>query len=202
VKLIVGLGNPGAEYDGTRHNVGFDVVDAVASRWRVDFQSAPVDALVARTYPVGEGEIVLLAKPLTFMNLSGHAVGALLRYYRIATPDLLVVTEDVNLPLGRLRARRQGSSGGHNGLASVIEVVGTHRFSRFRVGVGRGDPHRRLSGRVLSRFDANERPVIDDAIGRVVDAVGLFVEEGIEPVMNRFNRREEEEGPEDETAPS
>ena len=106
MKLIVGLGNPGAEYDGTRHNVGFDVVDAVASRWRVDFQSAPVDALVARTYPVGEGEIVLLAKPLTFMNLSGHAVGALLHYYRIATPDLLVVTEDVTLPLGRLRARR------------------------------------------------------------------------------------------------
>ena len=193
MKLIVGLGNPGAEYDGTRHNVGFDVVDAVARRWRLEFQSAPADALVARTYPVGEREAVLLVKPLTFMNLTGRAVGGLLHYYRIDPTDLLVVTEDVNLPLGRLRARRQGSSGGHNGLGSVIEVLGTNRFSRFRIGVGRGDPRRRLSGRVLSRFDADERPLIDEAIDRVVEAVELFVEEGIEPVMNRFNRREVEE---------
>ncbi len=193
MRLIVGLGNPGAEYEGTRHNVGFDVLDAVAGRWRLEFQSAPADALVARTYPVGGGKAVLLAKPLTFMNLSGRAVGALLHYYRLETPDLLVVTEDVHLPLGRIRARRQGSSGGHNGLGSVIEVLGTNRFSRFRIGVGRGDPRRRLSGRVLSRFGPDERPVIDEAIDRVVDAVELFVEEGIEPVMNRFNRRESDE---------
>ena len=180
---------------------GYEVIEAIAQGFMSSLDASKRDLARIALITHDENRIVL-ACPTTFMNLSGHAVGALLRYYRIAPPDLLVVTEDVNLPLGRLRARRQGSSGGHNGLASVIEVVGTHRFSRFRVGVGRGDPHRRLSGRVLSRFDANERPVIDDAIGRVVDAVGLFVEEGIEPVMNRFNRREEEEGPEDETAPS
>ena len=191
VKLIVGLGNPGSEYRGTRHNVGFEVVDAVARRWSVPFQSAPADAVLAKSPAVpGEREAALLVKPLTFMNRSGLAVGALQRYYRVALSDLLVVTEDVNLPLGRLRARPQGSAGGHNGLRSVIEWLGTEGFPRFRVGVGRGDPRHRLAGRVLSRFDPDERPVIDDAVRSAAEAVDLFVESGIEPVMNRFNRQE------------
>ncbi len=200
VKLIVGLGNPGSEYRGTRHNVGFEVVDEVARRWSVPFQSAPADAVLAKSRQVpGEREAAILVKPLTFMNRSGLAVGTLQRYYRVALSDLLVVTEDVNLPLGRLRARRQGSAGGHNGLRSVIEWLGTERFSRIRVGVGRGDPRRRLAGRVLSRFDPDERPAINDAVGSAAEAVDLFVEFGIEPVMNRFNRQETTEAAEDDT---
>lgn len=196
MKLIVGLGNPGEQYRGTRHNVGFEVVDETARRWDVPFRSAPADALLANAPAVPEGRgAVLLAKPLTYMNRSGFAVGALLRYYRIEPGDLLVVTEDVNLSLGRLRARRQGSSGGHNGLRSIIEALAGDGFSRLRVGVGRGDPRQKLSGRVLSRFARAERPEMDDSVRRAADAVEMFVETGIGPVMNAFNRREA--GPDD-----
>ena len=188
MKLIVGLGNPGSEYQGTRHNVGFEVVDAVARRWGVIFQSAPADAVLAKSPGVpGEREAAILVKPLTYMNRSGRAVGVLQRYYRVALSDLLVVTEDVNLQLGCLRARRQGSDGGHNGLRSVIELLGTEQFSRLRLGVGRGGPRHRLTRRVLSRFDSGERPEMDDAVRRAVEAVDLFVDSGIDPVMNRFN---------------
>jgi PTH1 family peptidyl-tRNA hydrolase len=191
VKLIAGLGNPGAEYRGTRHNVGFEVVDEVARRWGVTFQSAPADAIQAKSPGTPGGrEAAILVKPLTFMNRSGLAVGTLQRYYRLALPDVLVVTEDVNLPLGRLRARGQGSAGGHNGLRSVIEWLGTDQFARLRIGVGRGDPRHRLAGRVLSRFDPDERPEIDAAVKLATEAVDLFVEVGIEPMMNRFNRRD------------
>ena len=200
MKLIVGLGNPGSEYRGTRHNVGFEVLDEVARRWDIMFQSAPADAVLAKSPGVpGEREAAILVKPLTFMNRSGLAVGVLQRYYRVALSDLLVVTEDVNLQLGRLRARRQGSAGGHNGLGSVIEQLGTEQFSRLRLGVGRGDPRRRLVSRVLSRFDSGERPEMDDAVRRAGEAVDLFVDSGIEPVMNRYNRWETTETETDET---
>jgi len=203
VKLIVGLGNPGTEYRGTRHNVGFEVVDAVAERWHLTFQSAPVDAVMARAVGVpGERDGVILAKPLTFMNRSGMAVGDLQRYFRVDLDDLLVVTEDVHLPLGRLRARRQGSDGGHNGLRSVIELLGTEQFSRLRIGVGRGDPRHRLAGRVLSRFDPDERPAMDDAVRTAAEAVDLFVDSGIEPVMNHFNRQESKEADGDQNGES
>ena len=199
MKLIVGLGNPGAEYRGTRHNLGFEVVDAVARRWDVVFQSAPADAVLAKSPGVpGEREAAILIKPLTFMNRSGMAVSALQRYYRVTLSDLLVVTEDVNLPLGRLRARRQGSAGGHNGLRSVIELLGTVEFPRLRIGVGRGDRRYKLRGRVLSRFDSGERSEMAAAVVRAAEAVDLFVETGIEPVMNRFNQRETTEGDADE----
>ena len=194
----MGLGNPGDEYRGTRHNVGFEVVEETARRWDVPFRSAPADALLANApaAPGGRGA-VLLAKPQTYMNRSGFAVGALLRYYRIEPGDLLVVTEDVNLPLGRLRARRRGSSGGHNGLRSIIEAGAGEEFSRLRVGVGRGDPRQKLSGRVLSRFSRAERPAMDDIVRRAADAVEMFAETGISPVMNTFNRREPEKEGED-----
>ena len=200
MKLIVGLGNPGSKYHGTRHNVGFEVVDEVARRWDVAFQSAPGDAVLAKSPGVpGERAAAILVKPLTFMNRSGLAVGVLQRYYRVALSDLLVVTEDVNLQRGRLRARSQGSAGGHNGLGSVIELLGTEQFSRLRIGVGRGDPRHRLVSRVLSRFDSAERPEMDDAVRRAGEAVDLFVDSGIEPVMNRFNRWETPEADTDET---
>ncbi|MDA1094981.1 MAG: aminoacyl-tRNA hydrolase [Acidobacteria bacterium] len=195
MKLIVGLGNPGAEYDGTRHNVGFEVVDEVARRWGLAFQSAPADAVLAKSHGLPGGPpAAILLKPLTFMNRSGQAVGAVQRYYRVELPDLFVVTEDVNLALGRLRARRQGSAGGHNGLRSVITCLGTEAFSRLRIGVGRGDPRRGLAGRVLSRFDADERQTMDEAVERAADAVTQFIELGVEPVMNQFNRSDVRQG--------
>lgn len=185
MKLIVGLGNPGPRYHGTRHNVGFEVVDELARRRGLAFESSPADALLARER--GPRALLMLAKPYTFMNLSGGAIGVLVRYYRIAFDDLLLVTDDVNLPLGRLRARRGGSAGGHNGLQSAIDQLGTDRFARLRVGVDRGDPRRELSNHVLARFDADEQEVMQTAIAAAGDAAELFATDGIEVTMNRFN---------------
>jgi PTH1 family peptidyl-tRNA hydrolase len=186
VKLIVGLGNPGAQYRGTRHNVGFEVVDELARRRWLEFGSSPTDALMARER--GPDRQVMLAKPLTYMNRSGGAVAALQRYYRIDPGRLLVVADDVNLPVGRLRARRGGSDGGHNGFASIIQVLGTDAFARLRVGVGRGHTERRLASHVLARFDEREQQEIAASITRAADAVEAFVDDGIDAMMNRFNR--------------
>jgi len=194
LKTIIGLGNPGLKYDGTRHNVGFAVVNELARRAGVDFESARVDALVARwRRPTEDAEdVVVLAKPLTFMNASGEAVGALLRYYKIDVPDLLVIVDEVHLPLGRLRARARGSAGGHNGLKSVIAHVGDE-FSRLRLGVGRGPEgpagkaQRDLADHVLSRFEADERAEVERMITRAADAAEVFVTGGIAPVMNQYN---------------
>ena len=187
MKLIVGLGNPGRKYAGTRHNVGFEIIDTLADRHRLEWTSAPVEALLAKW----RAEDVLFAKPLTFMNLSGHAVGELLRYFKIDLPDLLVVVDDINLELGRLRGRPGGSAGGHNGLKSLIGQLGTDQFARLRVGVGRGDARRDLADHVLARFEPDERPVVAEAVGRAADAAETFVSDGIAVVMNRYNRKED-----------
>jgi peptidyl-tRNA hydrolase, PTH1 family len=187
MKFVVGLGNPGRKYQGTRHNVGFDVLDVLAGRHRLEWQSAPADAVIARWRAAS----VLVAKPLTFMNLSGQAIGELLRFYKIDLPDLLVVLDDTNLDLGRLRARPSGSAGGHNGLKSIISTLGTEEFARLRVGVGRGDARRDLADHVLATFDPDERSDVAEAVGRAADAAELFGAEGIVAVMNRFNRKED-----------
>ena len=189
MKLVVGLGNPGRQYAGTRHNVGFDVLNLLAERHRLDWESAPADALIAKWRAAS----VLLAKPMTFVNLSGQAIGDLLRFYKIELPDLVVIVDDVNLELGRLRARASGSAGGHNGLKSVIAAFGSEDFARLRVGVGRGDARRDLADHVLAKFDPEERTIVAEAVGRAADAAELFVAEGVEPVMNRFNRKEDGE---------
>ena len=185
MKLIVGLGNPGPRYRGTVHNVGFDVVDAVAGRHGVSFEAAPADALMARLRDVDGG--ALLVKPLTFMNVSGDAVGALQRYFRVPVEDMLVVVDDVALPAGRLRVRRSGSAGGHNGLKSIIACLGTDGFARLRVGVGRGDPRRDLSDHVLSRVTGELRETLVEATAKAADAAELFLAAPIEEVMKRFN---------------
>jgi PTH1 family peptidyl-tRNA hydrolase len=189
VKLVVGLGNPGRKYDGTRHNVGFDVVDLLAARHHLEWETAPADALIAKWRAAS----VLAAKPLTFMNLSGHAVGELMRFYKMEREDIVVIVDDANLELGRLRARPSGSAGGHNGLKSIIGALGSEDFARVRVGVGRGDARRDLADHVLARFDPQEREDVAEAVGRAADAAELFVSEGIGPVMNRFNRKEDGE---------
>ena len=188
MKLVLGLGNPGRRYAGTRHNIGFDVLNALADRHGLEWESAPADAVMAKWRSAG----TLLAKPLTFMNLSGHAAGELLRYFKIDFADLLVVVDEVNLELGRLRARRSGSAGGHNGLKSLIEQLGTDEFARLRIGVGRGDARRDLADHVLATFDPSEREIVTETVGRAADAVELFIADGIGAVMNRFNRKEEE----------
>lgn len=186
MKLIVGLGNPGRRYRDTRHNIGFAVVDLLAERHGAAFESAPGEALMARVRGLGTGGS-LLVKPLTFMNLSGFAVFEVARYFRIDLGDMLVVADDVSLALGRLRARPRGSDGGHKGFRSIIAQFGSQEFGRLRVGVGRGDPRRDLADHVLAGFEADERPVIDAATARAADAGELFVTDGIEAVMNRFN---------------
>ena len=185
MKLIVGLGNPGPQYRDTRHNIGFAVVDLLARRSGLTFGGGPTGALIARVRQPGEG--ALLAKPLTYMNLSGAAVADLTRYFRVEIPDVIIVADDVNLPLGKLRARARGSDGGHHGLRSIIERLGTSEFARLRIGVGRGDPRRDLADHVLARFDADEQGEVDSAIGRAADAVEMFVTDGIEKVMNQIN---------------
>jgi len=188
MKLVVGLGNPGRRYAGTRHNIGFDVVDLLVDRHRLEWESGPANAIVTKW----REQSTWLAKPLTFMNLSGQAVGDLLRFYKIAFEDLLVVVDDINLELGRLRARSRGSAGGHNGLKSLIGLLGTEEFPRLRIGVGRGDARRDLADHVTAKFEPEERTIVAEAKARGADAVETFVKEGIELVMNRFNRREED----------
>ena len=187
MKLIVGLGNPGAQYKGTRHNLGFEVIDELARRWNVGLKSwkSIADLVVA-----GDRD-VLLAEPKTFMNASGEAVGRIAAYYHIEAVDVLAVVDDVNLPLGRLRLRRSGSAGGHNGLKSIILYLGAE-FPRLRVGVGRGDLRWDLADHVLARFDNDEHDAVNQAIGRAADTVEVFVDVGIEAAMNRFNAADDQ----------
>ena len=186
MKAIVGLGNPGADYKGTRHNVGFDVVDELARRWGIKLKSWKSAASIA----VATDRGALIAEPTTFMNLSGDAVRKISAFHQIEPSDLLVVVDDVNLPLGRLRVRKMGSAGGHNGLKSVIQHIGPD-FGRLRIGVGRGDPTWDLADHVLSRFEREELEAVEQAIGRASDAAEMFVAEGIELAMNRFNARDD-----------
>jgi PTH1 family peptidyl-tRNA hydrolase len=158
------------------------VLDELARRAGVEFESSPVEAVMAR-WRVRD---VLLAKPLTFMNLSGQAVGALMRYFRLEPADLLVIVDDTQLPLGRLRARVRGSAGGHNGLKSVIAHVGED-FARLRLGVGRGNGDSDLADYVLARFEPHEAGEVGRLITRAADATEMFISSGIEAVMNGYN---------------
>jgi PTH1 family peptidyl-tRNA hydrolase len=200
MKAVIGLGNPGAEYEGTRHNIGFEVIDELARRWGVRLKrwKSASDLVVA------VGGDVILAKPRTFMNASGEAVGRIVRFHKVDVGDILIVVDEVQLPLGRLRLRRSGSAGGHNGLKSVIEHVGDG-FPRLRIGVGRGDMQWDLADHVLSPFRSDEREAIAKAVGRAADAAEVFVIEGIGAAMNKFNAREdpilEDKGP-DKPAPA
>jgi peptidyl-tRNA hydrolase, PTH1 family len=183
MKLIVGLGNPGDEYRGTRHNVGFMVADTIATRHALGWRHRD-QVLLAKNFGA---DAFLVAKPLTYMNRSGDVVGELMRYYGVRPEDLLVIVDEAALPFGRLRARARGSAGGHNGLKSIIERLETTEFARLRLGVGRGDPRRDLADHVLARFEPDERAELEAFIARAADAAEMFAVEGIEKVMNQYN---------------
>ncbi len=167
--------------------MGFAVLDELARRAGLAFESAPAEALIARWRRPGDpGDATLLVKPLTFMNHSGQAIGELARYFKVVTPDVLVILDEVQLPLGKLRARARGSAGGHNGLKSVIEHLGSD-VARLRLGVGRGLSARDLADHVLARFDKDEGADVERMIARGADAAEAFITDGIAGVMNRFN---------------
>lgn len=183
MKIVVGLGNPGSRYANTRHNVGFDVIDSLAAgpsvgRFQSRFQSQAAEFL--------EGsEKVLLLKPETFMNLSGRAVRQAVDFFNLPLTDLLVVCDDINLPLGRLRVRARGSHGGHNGLRDIQNHLGTTEYARLRIGVDA--PKDDTIDHVLGRFRPSERPVIDNAVALAAQAVMVWVVRGVEECMNQYN---------------
>jgi len=186
LKLIVGLGNPGGRHVGTRHNVGFEVVNLLAMRAGVRLRRGRFRSHQARGR-LADAD-VLLMQPHTYVNRAGGAVRAACNYYRLVElSDLLVICDDVNLPLGKLRLRRSGSGGGHNGLDSIIEALGTQGFTRLRVGVGAPPPYMEQSAYVLGRFAAEEREEIAAAIARAAEAGEAWVAAGIDEAMNRFN---------------
>lgn len=184
MKLVVGLGNPGSRYHGTRHNVGFAVIDSLAAGPTVGRFQSRFQAHVAEF--VEAGEKVWLLKPETFMNLSGRAVRQALDFFNLPVSDLLVVCDDINLPLGKLRVRPRGTHGGHNGLRDVQNHLGTNEYARLRIGVDAPQQDDAVD-HVLGRFRPSERPVIEEAIALAAQAVLVWVLQGVGPCMNRYN---------------
>jgi peptidyl-tRNA hydrolase, PTH1 family len=185
VKVVAGLGNPGKKYDNTPHNIGFDVVNLLAEKLDADWKNHPrFQADLARSSY--KGVPLLLVKPGTFMNLSGNAVAPLMRYLRCQNEDLTVVVDDADLPLGRIRIRAKGGNGGHNGLASIIENLGTDEFARVRLGVGRtiGDG---LVEHVLSKFADDLKSVVSRSVNTAAEAVLCLLEKDLTESMNRYN---------------
>lgn len=187
--LIIGLGNPGREYAANRHNVGFQCLDRLASRHRLHFSRVQSNALIT-TGRIGERGVVL-AKPQGFMNVSGRPVASLVRFYQVALSDLLVVYDDIDLPFGALRLRTEGGAGGHNGMRSIIEQLGTQDFPRLRLGIGRPPGRREAAGYVLENFTRAEAAAMEEAHARAVDAVETWLRDGIAAAMNQFNQKSE-----------
>ncbi|MBM7866393.1 aminoacyl-tRNA hydrolase [Heliobacterium gestii] len=188
MKAIVGLGNPGLQYARTRHNIGFMVIDRLAEMWGADgfrdkFQGLCSEARV-------DGEKVLLLKPQTYMNLSGQAVAAMAVFYKLPPEDILVIYDDMDLNLGKLRARAKGSSGGHNGMKSIIALLGTEEFPRLKMGIGRPAGRRPAAAHVLESFTDEERETVKAMIDQGGDAAALWLRRDIIEVMNRFNAGE------------
>ena len=180
--LIVGLGNPGAEYAKTRHNAGFLLVEKLAASWRVDWKNErKFNARIARARR--SGCRVLLCQPQTFMNASGEAIGALVNFYQLPLKQLLVVVDDADLPLGQIRLRSSGSSGGHHGLESVEQHLGSREFARLRIGIGRQDGTREITDYVLSRFNPTETPLMKKVLDRAASQAECWLNDGIGKAM-------------------
>ena len=197
MKLIIGLGNPGSEYVGTRHNVGFEVIDAVAQRlgWvspgefnrraKSAFDSLAVDGLLTRTD--GGVEKLVLMKPLTFMNVSGKAARAAMDFFKLTPAEVLVIVDELALPAGRLRLRPDGSDGGHNGLKSIQQMLGTNQYPRLRVGIDAPPPQMAGKDYVLGRYTPEQKPLMQAAVDKAAGCVTIWADEGIVRAMNRFN---------------
>lgn len=184
--LVVGLGNPGPSYRSTRHNIGFMALDALAARLNTAVSNKESRAVVGRARIPGEAADVVLAKPQTFMNLSGRSVAPLLRKHNLGPEDLWVVHDDIDLPFGRLRIRRGGGAGGHNGVSSIIQDIGDRDFARIRLGVGRPDPQEAVEY-VLESFPADERERLPGFLELAVEALVTGLVDGLATCMNRFN---------------
>lgn len=188
--IIAGLGNPGKRYENTRHNVGFDAIDELVDRYRIPSSGVSHKAMYGKG--MIEGQKVILAKPLTFMNLSGEAIRGLVDYYKIdPEEELLVIYDDISLEPGNIRIRKKGSAGGHNGIKSIIAQLGTQNFQRIRIGVGEKPKNWDLADYVLGTFAREDRALVDEAIGHAADAAALIVQGKIDEAMNRFNRTRE-----------
>ncbi len=186
MKIIVGLGNPGQEYSATRHNAGFMVVDELARRWDVGCWRDRFEASIAE-YRDETGQIMLV-KPQTYMNLSGTAIGALARWYKVAVEDIIVIYDDMDLPTGRLRLRLKGGSGGHRGIESLLAHLNQDTFARVRLGIGRPPQGWEVVDYVLSRFTPEEVPLLKTAIEQAAEAVECIAKEGMNKAMNKYNK--------------
>jgi peptidyl-tRNA hydrolase, PTH1 family len=191
MKLIVGLGNPGRQYQNTRHNVGFMAIDAIAEEYKISASKEKWNAVY------GKGEIenqeIVLTKPLTYMNLSGESVAPMMHWFKIEPTDLIIVYDDIHLPLGQLRIRERGSDGGHNGLTSIITNIGTQEFIRVRMGVDEPPPGYDQADYVLSKFAKAEIKIVEDMVQEAKEAVKTLVVSGTAKAMNLFNKRKKNE---------
>ena len=186
--LVVGLGNPGRQYEATRHNMGFDTVDYLVEEYKVPQGGVKVNAMYGKT--VIGGEKVILMKPLSFMNLSGGPVRDMVNYFKIdPETELIVIYDDIDLDPGQLRIRKQGSAGGHNGIKDIIRQLGTEKFLRIKVGVGAKPKGWDLADYVLGRFSTEDRKIVDEAIARAGKAVDIMISQGPDAAMNEFNKK-------------
>ena len=185
--IIAGLGNPTREYEGTRHNVGFDVIDRISEKYNIDVDTKKHRALIGKG--IIEGQKVILAKPQTYMNLSGESVRELVDFYKVTNEEIIVIYDDVALDVGQLRIRAKGSAGGHNGIKNIIAHLGTQEFPRIRIGVGEKPKNWDLADYVLGRLADEEQPGNREALGRAANACECIITDGIEEAMNRYNRR-------------
>jgi len=200
MKLIVGLGNPGKEYAGTRHNVGFSVIDEIGKQFSIDINKGKFKAVF------GEGRIgrekVILLKPLTYMNLSGESVRAACDFYKIFPEDIIIIYDDISLPVSGIRIREKGSAGGHNGIKSIISHINTDEFVRIKVGVGGKPDGGNLVNHVLGHFSKDDKALMDDAINKSAKAAAAIIEKGVREAMNEFNYTPKKEVKEEKKEPN
>ena len=187
MKLIVGLGNPGREYAGTRHNIGFGVIARLADEYHISLNSKEHKAVCGKGFI--EGEKVILAQPQTFMNLSGESVRSIADYYKIEPEDSIVAYDDIDLEVGQIRVRRKGSAGGHNGIKNIISHLGTNEFPRVKVGVGAKPQGGDLVNHVLGHFSREDEKKMDEVLDEAVAAVETIVTQDVDVAMNRFNAK-------------
>lgn len=190
--IIAGLGNPDRQYEGTRHNVGFEVIDALADKYNISVDTKKHRALIGKG--TINGQKVILAKPMTYMNLSGESIISLTEYYKVDTKqELIIIYDDVSLDVGQLRIRAKGSAGGHNGIKSIIAHLGSQVFPRIKVGVGEKPPKYDLADYVLGHFSKAERELMEEGYANAVHAVGMMVDGELQAAMNEYNRKKKEE---------